>query len=310
MRNKQTDKLSGRPAKSAGARTIVAACLLLFSACSDNNIEIPEEDPVAVTGVELNRVSMTLFRGRSEKLIATVSPADADNKAVRWESSNLAVAVVSNGMVTAALEGTTTIEVSTIDGNKIATCDVTVVTPPLAAESVTVSPDKVVVSTGSTIQLTATVLPANAPNKNVIWKSGNTATATVDANGLVTGGTTGTAVITATTEDGGLEATCTVTVPACGLIVADNDLPGYLRTWAKAMTDCPEGWRLPDKDEMLCMCRNQGYESTYALDGIYWSSTEDTEDPAKAYMVWNAASGNYTASSQLKTYSQRVRCVR
>ncbi len=63
-------------------------------------------------------------------------------------------------------------------------------------------------------QLTATVSPENAANKEVTWSSDNETAATVDQTGLVHAVAAGTAVITATTVDGGLTATCTVTVTA------------------------------------------------------------------------------------------------
>ena len=65
---------------------------------------------------------------------------------------------------------------------------------------------------GETAQLTATVLPDNATNKNVTWSTSNASIATVDANGEVTAVSAGTATITATTVDGRKTATCTVTV--------------------------------------------------------------------------------------------------
>lgn len=63
-----------------------------------------------------------------------------------------------------------------------------------------------------TVQLTANVEPADAANRNVAWSTSNPAVATVDERGLVTVHAAGTAVITATTADGGYTATCTVTV--------------------------------------------------------------------------------------------------
>ena len=65
---------------------------------------------------------------------------------------------------------------------------------------------------GETAQLTATVLPDNTTNKNVTWSTSNASIATVDANGLVTAVSAGTATITVTTEDGSFTANCTVTV--------------------------------------------------------------------------------------------------
>lgn len=87
-----------------------------------------EEPPVVeVTGVTLNKSSITLFVGKTETLIATVAPNDATNKAVTWSSDKESVATVNaNGVVTAKAEGTATITVTTEDGNKTATCEVTV----------------------------------------------------------------------------------------------------------------------------------------------------------------------------------------
>jgi len=79
-----------------------------------------------------------------------------------------------------------------------------------------VSLDKTTASltVGNTEQLTATVAPENASNKNISWASSNTNVATVDANGLVTAVAAGTADITVTTEDGNFTATCALTVSA------------------------------------------------------------------------------------------------
>jgi hypothetical protein len=71
----------------------------------------------AVTGVTLDRVTMTLTAGGATgTLVATVVPANATNKSVTWSSSAPAVATVSvNGVVTPVTAGTTTITVTTVD---------------------------------------------------------------------------------------------------------------------------------------------------------------------------------------------------
>lgn len=80
------------------------------------------------------------------------------------------------------------------------------------ATGVSVTPASVSVNISSTTRLTATVSPANASNKSVIWSSSNPAIATVNTSGVVTGISEGTTSVTATTVDGGFTASSAVTV--------------------------------------------------------------------------------------------------
>ena len=69
----------------------------------------------------------TVAAGKTVTLTATVTPSNAADKSVTWSSSNTTVATVSSsGVVTPKKEGTTTITVTTVDGGKTATCEVTV----------------------------------------------------------------------------------------------------------------------------------------------------------------------------------------
>ena len=77
---------------------------------------------------------------------------------------------------------------------------------------VSLDPSELEVIVGETITLTATVSPANATNKAVVWTTNDASVATVSSDGVVTGFGLGTAVITVTTVDGDKKATCTVTV--------------------------------------------------------------------------------------------------
>ena len=84
-------------------------------------------DPVSVTGVSLNKSSISITIGDSEVLSASISPSNATNQAVSWTSSNSNVASVTNsGRVTAVAEGNATITVTTSDGGYNAACTVTV----------------------------------------------------------------------------------------------------------------------------------------------------------------------------------------
>ena len=82
---------------------------------------------VSVTGVTLNKTTLTLSKGASETLTATVAPTNATNKKVTWTSSDPAVATVdASGKVTGVANGTATITVTTEDGGYTATCAVEV----------------------------------------------------------------------------------------------------------------------------------------------------------------------------------------
>jgi len=183
-------------------QTGAAGTLTLVSAAADNNA-------VFATGVSLNQTSANIYVDGKTWLSATVLN-NATNQNVTWSSSNNAIATVdAYGNVTGVSRGTATITAKTEDGGFTADCAVTVL-----AHVTDVSLDKTVLNmaVGGTLQLTATILPADYADQNVSWKSSNTSVATVGTNGLVTAVAAGTATITVTTNDGGLTATCAVTV--------------------------------------------------------------------------------------------------
>ncbi|MGN0824685.1 MAG: Ig domain-containing protein, partial [Candidatus Coproplasma sp.] len=88
----------------------------------------PAPATVAVTGVSLNKTTVSLKMGVNESttLTPTVSPDNATNKNVTWSSSDTTVVTVSGGAITALKAGTASITVKTEDGNHTATCEVTV----------------------------------------------------------------------------------------------------------------------------------------------------------------------------------------
>ncbi len=174
---------------------------------------IVKETPVAVTGVGLNTNKVELSVGEGNKLVATVTPEAAANKEVTWSSNNPEVATVDqDGKVVAQKPGNATITVTTKDGNKTATCEVTVKETPVAVTGVGLNTNDLKLSAGEGNQLVVTITPQHATNPKVTWKSSAPEVATVDANGKVIAQAPGTAMITVTTEDGNKTATCKVTV--------------------------------------------------------------------------------------------------
>ncbi len=98
-----------------------------FKATGDRTLTAKFEKKV--TGVTLNTETLELFTGGSATLTATVEPSDAANQNVTWQSDNANVATVEGGTVTARGAGEATITVTTEDGEKTATCTVTVTRP-------------------------------------------------------------------------------------------------------------------------------------------------------------------------------------
>lgn len=174
------------------------------------------EDPTAVT---LDKTSAVLDLGDTATFKATVEPAKASQN-VTWTSSDNTVATVSGGKVTAKGEGTTTITATTKNGLK-ATATVKVEAKGVKVDAVTLNKSSESLDAGQTLQLIATVTPANADPKyaSLTWKSSDAKIASVDQSGLVTAVKKGTATITAETASG-KSATMEVTVN--GTIIYGN----------------------------------------------------------------------------------------
>lgn len=163
-----------------------------------------------VTDIELNYNEKNIKVGESFDLKATVFPSDADNKNVIWESSNETIANVAEGKVQGQKAGTAIISaISKSDSTIKSQCTVTVLQP---VEGISLDKSTVDLNAiGETMQLTATVIPDDASDKTVNWRSSDEKVCLV-ANGKVLAVGYGTAVIIATTDDGGYMASCTVNV--------------------------------------------------------------------------------------------------
>ena len=173
---------------------------------------------IPVTSVMLNKTTLSLEKGKSETLIATVKPDDATDKTVSWSSSDNVIATVDqNGKVTANKGGTAIIKASS--GSITASCTVTVSVP---VKSITINYTYIGIIVGETISLTATVNPDDADEKTVTWSSSNTAIASVDGDGTVKGVSVGTATIYA--KAGQKSASCQVTVSAQPIPVSSVSL--------------------------------------------------------------------------------------
>ncbi|WP_070114419.1 Ig-like domain-containing protein [Synergistes jonesii] len=170
-----------------------------------------------VSGITISQRTLELKIGETGTLNAAVAPENATNKAVTWASSNINAATVDgSGNVTAVAEGSSVISVTTDDGGFSDSCTVTVSPANVPVSGINIENSKLTLRPNESIAIVVNVLPDNATNKAVTWKSADENIATVDANGNVTAVAQGQTVVSAVTDEGGFTAECIVSVTGEG----------------------------------------------------------------------------------------------
>ena len=175
------------------------------SSVSDNTVE----ENSGVTGIALEATSITLEMGKTRTLSVVVFADEGADKTVKWSSTNEAVAVVNEGIITAKAEGETTIIAKA--GDKTASCVVTVTAKEeiIPVSEIVLNRTSMQLRVNETENLKATIKPDNAAKK-VIWKSSDDRIATVGNDGKVKAIGAGTVTITASAGD--KSASCEVVV--------------------------------------------------------------------------------------------------
>ena len=172
---------------------------------------------VAVTGVSLNKTSLSLTTGNTYTLTPTIEPSNASNKKVSWSTNNESVATVSSGgFIRAVGAGTATITATTEDGGFKATCVVTVTDPAeiVHVQSISLNETRKELTIGEKFQLEVTFNPTNATYKDVVWSVESLdldvedACVLINSTGLVTAVEEGYALVTVTSVDGMKTAEC------------------------------------------------------------------------------------------------------
>ena len=162
----------------------------LSNITQDETIQAVFEIPVQTVALSFTELSLKVGE-RGELPTATVTPNNASDKTISWASDNEAVAKIEDGSVVGVRSGTTQLIASSVNG-KTAALQVVVTQQPqqpqvVPVQSVTVTPASITAKVGDApVQLTATVLPANATSPTVNWQSANEQVVKVDSNGKVT----------------------------------------------------------------------------------------------------------------------------
>ena len=229
-----------------------------------------DSTPASVTGVSLDKTSLTVSVGKTSTLTESVTPKNAGNKNVTWSSSNTSIATVENGVITAKAVGQTTITVRTEEGGFTATCTVTVNEAP----------------EGNAYVLTDTL---EAGNEYLIanGNSGNVYIVSTEANGSRT-----LKGVSVTVEDG------TITL-------SENDAANVTFTCDLESSNNASSTRLKNGSQYLYADSNNGlrmYTLSSSSDGKYWHYKADGKD-----LLWFfKGDDGYSDTSQ--TYKYYLEC--
>ena len=232
---------------------------------------------IKVSGITLSASTLAMQTEDVKQLSVTnITPANATNKALKWESKNTWVATVDeNGNVTAKNPGEATITVTAADkGGAQATCKVTVTertVPVIKVTQIQLSQTRASLIEGKELQLTATVLPTDATNQSLTWNSSVEGVATVDPTGKVTAIKAGTTVITATAkDDSGISASCTVQVMVPTVKVTGITLNKTTASVVKGKTVALTATVTPDTatDKTIKWTTSNKNVATVSTDGV------------------------------------------
>lgn len=200
------DEFGQITALAAGTTTITATSL--DTGATDSCILTVSE---SVTGITLNVREATIEIGEKLALIPTVTPVEAENKAVKYTTSDASVATVDeNGVVTGIKGGTVIIVCQTVDRGLIASCKITVNE---YISDIRFIEKELYIIKGEKKTLQLDVTPKTATNKDFIWKSQDSSILHVDSDGVAYGVNYGTVIVTVETTDGSEKKdTCKITV--------------------------------------------------------------------------------------------------
>lgn len=176
------------------------------------------------TGVRLSTESARIKKDDKFSLTAVILPEGKNDGMLRWSSDDEDIASVDeDGVISGKSKGEAVITVTTVDGGYTATCKVQVYQP---VTELRMDTKAITVKTGENQQLTATILPYDADNKNIIWSSDDSSIADVNSKGVVSGIKAGQVLIRATSEDENISDFCVVTVnqPVTGVTLNKTEI--------------------------------------------------------------------------------------
>ena len=221
MRRLSKDKYPIIPGILLWSLKLIFILLILIMFYGNRSVALASKI-VNVESIKIELKDDLLIIGKQYKIKTTVYPKNATNKRIEWISSNESIATVSKGIVKPLLPGTVTITALSQDGSNIkGNLELQIVQP---VKKILLSEASVNLAPGTTWKLKATVEPANASNKNVIWKSTNEKIAVIESDGTIKGLKKGKTKIVATAADGSkINSSVSVNVSEYDFVFTKND---------------------------------------------------------------------------------------
>ncbi len=269
------------------AFVFVTARLLATSGCGGGSASNGATDPPSLSSLAITPANPSIGAGQNQQFMAEGSFSDGTKQnltsSVIWMSSNTNVATINaSGMSTGATQGNSNIGASS---GSINSSTALTVGPPTVI-SITLAPSSAQLVLGAPVQFTATGTLSGGGTEDltdsVQWSSSNTALATVNATGLVSGIAAGTLVITAASGPTAASATVTVAV-STGLPtgIGWHELPS--NTLLQASSACPPNNFGGDPFLFAESCRNVIRSWSGAI----------ADTTANRLLIWGGGANNY-----------------
>lgn len=178
--------------------------LFLLAGCEkENKLEM-------VASIALEKEELSIRVDEIEILKVFHTPSNLPVPYYEWQSSNSSIATIDKGRVVGVSVGEVIVKVTALELGLSASCKVKV--SPIDSKEIKLNIYNGELVVGDRLQLIASVLPTNASDKTVTWRSSNKSVATVDGYGNINAVAKGEVEITAEVNNGNISATCVLTV--------------------------------------------------------------------------------------------------
>lgn len=188
---------------------IACLCFISYKIYCYYNPKVPET--VAITSIEISIPDLEIETNIPVEIESYIEPSNYNMSNLQWISSNPEIMIVENGIITALVEGESTIYV--INDNGVKSNEI-LVKSIVKIKEIALSKENLEIDIGESETLLATISPENATNQNLIWKSSDENIATVDENCVVTGNNVGECTVSVSSSDERVIAECKVKINA------------------------------------------------------------------------------------------------